>query len=595
MIDLKSVKDYIKETVDVLAIATGMEVIICDADCRVLGDSNFEATKDFDYREDLELLSHNSIVREAIDKSKLIILMDSKKTNPACRECVNAQTCEISSIIAYPIIDEGITVGGVGLYATKEYAQKLLVDQTDTLVEFVRKISEMLRSKARETENRIAFQSMSERLRLLIESLDDAIVGFDENNSIININSKFYKIFSVPKKSVLHESDLYTALGSSEFEDYLQLCFLEKRPQKTMMHLKGKEIVLSYKPVIAEGKYMGGLIYFKQSGEIYKEAHNIKNNYYNNSFDDLIGSSDAFQKLKNSAKHFAKSPSTIFIQGKSGTGKEMYARAIHNASMVSKGPFVAVNCAAIPENLLESELFGHKEGAFTGSMRGGKVGKFELANKGTLFLDEVGEMPLHLQPKLLRAIQEKRIQPIGSNTTIPVDIRIIAATNQNIEDMVARGEFREDLYYRLNVIPLYIPELRERRTDIFELLDVFLEKYNGILDKNIIDFDGEAKNALYHYDWPGNVRELQNVVEYAVNDCSHSHITPENLPPRILAGVSAAENPLQLQPMKDIEAFYIREAIRQYGNTPSGKEAAAKALGISRSTFYRKLAALGLN
>lgn len=272
----------------------------------------------------------------------------------------------------------------------------------------------------------------------------------------------------------------------------------------------------------------------------------------------------------------------------------MYARAIHNASLVAGGPFVAVNCAAIPENLLESELFGHKEGAFTGSMRGGKVGKFEQANKGTLFLDEVGELPLHLQPKLLRAIQERKIQPIGSNTAVPVDIRIIAATNQNIEEMVASGDFREDLYYRLNVIPLYVPELRERRTDIFELLDAFLEKYNTILDKNIVDFDQDSKNILYHYDWPGNVRELQNVVEYAVNDCGYRYITPKNLPQRVLASAGAAEKPLDLQPMKDIEAFYIKEALRQYGTSSAGKTAAAKALGMGRSTFYRKLSQLGL-
>ncbi len=298
-------------------------------------------------------------------------------------------------------------------------------------------------------------------------------------------------------------------------------------------------------------------------------------------------------KLKESAEHFAKGPSNIFIQGKSGTGKEMFARAIHNASLVSNGPFIVINCAAIPENLMESELFGHKEGAFTGSMKGGQVGKFQLADKGTLFLDEIGEMPIHLQPKLLRAIQEKRIQPIGSNEYKIVNIRIIAATNKVIEEMIEKGEFREDLYYRLNVIPLYIPELKERKTDIPILLDLFLDKFNSMLDKNILDFDETSRSVLSNYEWPGNIRELQNVVEYAVNDCSGQYIVIDNLPKKFLKGLDS-NNFLKIQPLRDIEEYYIREALKVYGNTYKGKSDAAKALGISRSTFYRRLAYLGL-
>ncbi|HCF38989.1 MAG TPA: sigma-54-dependent Fis family transcriptional regulator, partial [Thermosipho africanus] len=190
-------------------------------------------------------------------------------------------------------------------------------------------------------------------------------------------------------------------------------------------------------------------------------------------------------KLKESAEHFAKGPSNIFIQGKSGTGKEMFARAIHNASLVSNGPFIVINCAAIPENLMESELFGHKEGAFTGSMKGGQVGKFQLADKGTLFLDEIGEMPIHLQPKLLRAIQEKRIQPIGSNEYKIVNIRIIAATNISPEKAVEKKQLRGDLYYRLNVVSFEIPSLNKRKDDIPILANYFIEKFNKLLGKKV--------------------------------------------------------------------------------------------------------------
>lgn len=293
------------------------------------------------------------------------------------------------------------------------------------------------------------------------------------------------------------------------------------------------------------------------------------------------------KRLKNDSIKFAQGSSTILIQGESGTGKEVFARAIHGESSFKNGPFVTVNCAAIPDNLLESELFGHEEGSFTGSMKGGKIGKFELANKGTLFLDEVGEMPIHLQPKLLRAIQEKKFQRIGSNKDILVKTRIIAATNRDLEKMIDAGEFREDLYYRLNVIPLIIPPLRERKEDISVLLKYFLNIYNDILDKNIRSFSPETEQFLINYKWPGNVRELQNVVEYAVNIAKDDIIKAEDLPKRLLSGKSGETT--VIKPIKEIERFYIDEALRIYGDDLSGKEKAARELGISLSTLYRKL------
>lgn len=604
MVKLHYIRDYIKNTVDTLAIATGMEAIICDENCRVLADSNYEQTKETDFRENHEVLSPHSIVRECISEKRVRVLSDCKKDNPSCWNCVNAKTCAIRSIIAYPIIFKGEVLGGIGLYAANTGSQILLNEKNEVFDFFVRKICEMLISKAEEKEISVAFQSISEKLRLLIGSLDEAIVGFDESNSVININHKFYDIFSIHKDSVKELSDIFSVIKNKKFEEFAEHCFREKIPQKTMLTVNDSEMIISFKPILVDGKYTGSLMHFKKSSDIYKDMRAIKeNDFYKISFDDIAGKSAEMTGLKERARRFAKGPSNIFIQGKSGTGKELFARAIHNESLVSKGPFVAVNCAAIPENLLESELFGHKEGAFTGSMKGGKIGKFELADKGTLFLDEVGELPLHLQPKLLRAIQEKRIQPVGSNKYIPVDIRIIAATNRNIEEMVESGQFREDLFYRLNVIPLYIPKLAERKGDIPELLDIFLDRYNVMLDKNIMDFDTETKIILSNYSWPGNIRELQNVVEYAVNVCSGNHITAKDLPPRIapshdLAALrennnGADENRMadpELMTLKEMERLYIAEALKKYGSTSSGKSKAARALGIGRATFYRKLA-----
>ena len=225
-------------------------------------------------------------------------------------------------------------------------------------------------------------------------------------------------------------------------------------------------------------------------------------------------------------------------------------------------------------------------------MKGGKIGKFQQANGGTLFLDEIGEMPLHLQPKLLRALQEKRIQPIGSNEYKAVNIRIIAATNRDLKKMVDEGTFREDLYYRLNVIPLHIPDLNSRKEDIQALMDVFLIKFNSVLDKNIVNFDRETRELLLNYEWPGNIRELQNVVEYAVNACNGKFIVRENLPQSTF---DTRENITigEIRPIREIEEIYIREALKVYGTSSEGKSKAAKALGMGRSTFYRKLAEMG--
>lgn len=324
--------------------------------------------------------------------------------------------------------------------------------------------------------------------------------------------------------------------------------------------------------------------------ELKETVKKLQNNSCILPFDYIIGNSRELSELKEYAKMFAKSNSTILIQGESGTGKEMFARAIHTVSNNAKGPFIAINCAALPENLIESELFGYEEGAFTGAIKGGRIGKFELANRGTLFFDEIGEFPIHLQAKLLRAIQERSIQRIGGSKEVPVDVRIISATNRNLEELVQNGGFREDLYYRLNVIPLCIPALRERRSDIGELAEHFLHTYAKIMDKDIFGFDKSALDLLYGCDWPGNIRELQNAIEYAVNVSKGPYIQNEDLPKKFLnKKESINKNSLVLKPLRYIEEEYIHEALRVYGDNFEGKKKVARVLGISQATLYRRI------
>ncbi|HZW82999.1 MAG TPA: sigma 54-interacting transcriptional regulator [Candidatus Deferrimicrobium sp.] len=308
--------------------------------------------------------------------------------------------------------------------------------------------------------------------------------------------------------------------------------------------------------------------------------------------DDILGDSDAMRDLRKQAKHVALGKSTILIRGESGTGKELLARGIHKLSPMGRGPFVAINCSAIPEDLLESELFGYEEGAFTGARKGGKIGKFELAHKGTLFLDEIGDMSLFLQTKLLRVLQEREVERIGGLATIPVDVRILAATHRDLEGMLELGEFREDLFYRINVIPLHITPLRERKLDLDKLSEHFIQNYSRQLNKGGVRVSEGFRDRMFAYSWPGNVRELQNVIEYAITVAEGNVLEEEHLPAKIRKCAPVAKN--YSYNLEAIERETICRCIQEFGVTVEGKENAAKALGIGIATLYRKLAQYGL-
>lgn len=310
--------------------------------------------------------------------------------------------------------------------------------------------------------------------------------------------------------------------------------------------------------------------------------------------EDIIGQSQAMVQLKNRIKKIASSSSTVLITGESGTGKEVIARAIHCESDKNTNPFIAINCGAIPDALLESELFGYVRGAFSGADPNGRVGKFELANNGIIFLDEIGDMPLYLQVKILRVLQERKLVRIGSNHLIDLDIRVIAATNKDLKKLIKENKFREDLYYRLNVIPLKIPPLRERKEDIELLMEMLIKKYNGLFGKIVHKIDKECKDILIDYPWYGNVRELENAVEFMINMADDSGIvTMDMLPANIVENKNFQGHGMNIdediRPLKDVEKDYILRALDIYGHDTKGKRLAAERLGIGIATLYRKL------
>lgn len=327
------------------------------------------------------------------------------------------------------------------------------------------------------------------------------------------------------------------------------------------------------------GEIIGGVETFRDISEIEHLRKEIESNY---SFNDIISKSKEFKELFSILPDIAVSDSTVLIEGASGTGKELIARAIHNLSGRKSRPLVAINCAAVPDNLLESELFGYKSGAFTDAKKD-KLGKIALAEKGTLFLDEIGEISPAIQAKLLRFIQEREYEPLGGLNPVKSNVRIIAATNKNLSDEVKKGLFREDLFYRLNVINIKLPPLSARREDIPLLISHFIKKFNYIKGKNIEGVTDEVMNILMNYNFPGNVRELENIIEHAFVLCREAYINTKHLPQCLRAiedTLTGSEN------LEEMEKIYIAKALSKFNGN---KLKTAQALGINSSTLWRKM------
>jgi sigma-54 dependent transcriptional regulator, acetoin dehydrogenase operon transcriptional activator AcoR len=445
-----------------------------------------------------------------------------------------------------------------------------------------------------------------ERLRLLreIEGLlsfiTDPVLVVDAEGNIIHTNSATEQVLQRSQIMIIQKN----VTDFVESKPLLQ--YVKQGKPVANLHVRivssgGTNHYFSCRlhPLLVD-KQVEGAILFLTKPVLRQEQEKSSRYGTRFSLDDIIGSSPAITALKEQARKIAKSESTVLIRGESGTGKEVLAQSIHRLSHRSNGPFVAINCAAIPESLLESELFGYEEGAFTGAKKGGKPGRFELAKGGTLFLDEIGDMPLYLQAKLLRVLQERRIERVGGTKSIEVDVRIIAATHKDLESMIANNQFREDLYFRLNVIPLYVPPLRERKEDLYELIQYYMNKFCKRFGKEPKRFSSQALKKIFDYHWPGNIRELENMVEYIVNLEIGDLVTVSSLPASI-RGMSEDKN-IDIQEEKqelhfskslynvnEIEEQLIIKALQRFGTSTEGKRKAAEALGISLATLYRRL------
>lgn len=375
--------------------------------------------------------------------------------------------------------------------------------------------------------------------------------------------------------------------------------------------IKGKNMIATRMPIKEDGRIVGafGRVLFKDVDDLKKlyekmnkmttelnlyKSRFIKMNFSKYNTDNIVGSSSNMKNLKKTINMIAKTNSSVLILGESGTGKELFAHSVHSASKRKDKAFICINCGSIPPELMESELFGYEEGAFTGAKKGGKIGLFQAADKGTIFLDEIGDLPMAMQVKVLRFLQDREIQKVGSNVREQVDVRIVAATNKDLENMVQNGEFRADLYYRLNVITIEVPPLRERKSDIPELSNFLIKKLlhkEGITKKIISD---KTMDYLMAYDWPGNVRELENVLERAMNFLGDNDVIMPIHLPKFLTGMDIHQN--NSKKLKDIideaEKNAILNALIHNNNN---KTIAANSLGISRTSLYEKMKKYEIN
>jgi PAS domain S-box-containing protein len=491
-------------------------------------------------------------------------------------------------------------IGIVGLVALTEAQKRILIDKNRSMVLFVEKMADLLAAKAEVQAMLNDSESSRNEMAAILESTHEGIFAVDRNGYIKHCNHISEKLFNTGKTDII----------GSHISAFMQGTPALKVLESGEGYTENEEIYKSYrgtfhfivtvKPYFRDGKPDGVVISFRDIAEAQKLAYNINTRALKYTFDDIIGESAAMAKIKSQAAIIARGNSTVLITGESGTGKEMFAKAIHYSGSRAGKPFVTVNCGAIPENLLESELFGYEKGAFTGAGDKGKPGKFEMADGGAVFLDEIGDMPLHLQVKILHVLQDMRFERVGGNRTILVNVRVIAATNRNPEEMIRDGSFREDLYYRLSVIPLYTPPLRERREDIIPLMQFFLKKYNSFMNRNLAGFTDEARKVYENYAWPGNVRELENAVEYGVNMAQGVEIDVDAVPARLFRTTDVSDliddDRLTIgERVRQFESEIILSKLRKYGTGSDAKDEVAKDLGISRATLYRKLADMNIN
>ncbi|MGO1469533.1 MAG: sigma-54-dependent Fis family transcriptional regulator, partial [Tissierella sp.] len=562
---------------ETVALALDVEVAVADKNLtRIVGTGGFYTKID-------DACADDSLFAKVLKTGDPIVNL---RREDGCMNCSNKDTCLEFANMIYPIKAEGKTLG-VLCFASFDKIQANLIRVKKE------EYFNMLKETAGIIEQEIVNINITNRLKRditevneIINCLNKGIIILNSSNEIMHINSRALKILD---KNISDEKIIEKDIN--EFIKNVKLLDNGNEAIVDLWTIDGRDVRVIYtinKIVLGDNEFS-----LMISFEFINDIINLAKTYENKEkiyFKDIIGNSKSILAAINKAKIVASYDSTVLLEGRSGTGKELFASSIHNESPRKEGPFVAINCASIPENLIESELFGYEKGAFTGANNNGKKGKIELANNGTLFLDEIGDLPLYLQTKLLRVLQERTIDRLGGEKSININIRVISATNKDLKTMIEKGEFRLDLYYRLNVIPIKLPSLKARDKDIFLLSEHIINIIVKRMNKEKRTLSEEVKELFSEYEWPGNIRELENVLEHGICFSNDGLINKENLPDYIIQEREGRNlKKLKGFEMKDksledlktnFEKSIIKDLISKHGDTLEGKKIVAKKLDI---------------
>ena len=575
---LMQIQPTIQRFARMLASVLQLEVEIVDENlCRVAGTGAYGK---FLGRQ----LSGNSRLLRHVLETKTEKVVTQSRFDPLCEGCDSKENCREKAFLGTPVILQERCVGVISLIAVTHEQQEHISDNLREFSDYVRHISTIFVSKLLEDQG--PGDNISKIFATMIDNMDQGVLVVDADNRVQFVNQTALKTLGVVQNNIIGKPVRFRPLT---FESN----FTHGHMQHIVSWDDKSELIIGQLHNI-QGRQLF-LMAFHQSHTSFSVANAPDEPH----IEQLVGECRVMRQLKRLISRIAPSPSSVMVVGESGTGKEVVARAIHKLSGRRNKPFIAINCAAIPEQLLESELFGYVKGAFTGASANGKTGLIQAANTGTLFLDEIGDMPLMLQAKLLRAIEAREILPIGASSPIQVDIRIISATNQNLAQFIAEGKFREDLFYRLNVIPITLPPLRERQEDIELLVHYFLHLHTRRLGSVYPGIAPDVVEILRKHRWPGNLRELSNLMEYLVNVVPSGEVIDSTLlPPNLLNNgtteqsdvTEVSEAHLALDDaggtaLEEMEKQMIREALSRHNS----KKEVADELGIGIATLYRKI------
>ena len=570
---LLEIQDAVQKYANIISRVSGIDVEVADSNLhRIAGTGPFALKSG----ESVPIDGH---VYRHVMQSGQVQIIETPGEHPLCVHCANRGDCKEVVAISKPIYLEDSCIGIIGLVGSlPEHKQRVLANK-DMYLELLDQIAGFVAVNARDFQESAQKSSLMNTLDLAINNMSQAVLIIGEDHMITAANKAATEYFDSLK--LVGEKIFLLATGDqlNQGNEY------HIRIGSSTRSVFGSEHKIS-NPSNTHAK----MLIFNDGQALLQQAYQM--GYMGGQSDQspIIGNSESTKVLKKEIEKASKSISTILISGESGTGKEVVAAAIWKSSSRKDKNFVTVNCAAIPEAFLEAELFGYVKGAFSGIDPNGRQGKFELAHQGILFLDEIADMPLHLQVKLLQVLQERKITRLGSNQHIPIDVRIIAATNQDLKQMIAVKKFREDLYYRLNVFPIRVSPLRNRLEDMEVLIHHFASYYAQRFQKKLTRIPPEVSRRLQTLPWKGNIRELENTVEFMVNMMEDDGILGlDILPKDFFASQEPMAKESSFQTLHELEEQAILEALNRFGNTVDGKRQAANQLGISLATLYRKL------